>query len=78
LKTVALGHGGTPTSVLTLTLYRGATAYGLLTQSFGIGVSYVVVPLYVILAPGDALRAQTDQGVISIWASGVELEGVAP
>lgn len=33
--------------------------------------------LWVVLMPGDELRAATDVGQVTLWVSGTELEGVA-
>lgn len=77
LKDFTLGKFATGALSCTVTVLRGATAYGLLRVDFPLAVSIQHFERWIVLMPGDVLRAVTDTGTCTLWVSGTELEGVA-
>lgn len=77
VKELIYGKFGTPAQTCTVTVRRGAAAYGVDFASFSIGVNVFVRPHFTVLSPGDELRVQTDSGNIGVWVSGAKLAGVA-
>jgi len=77
LKSLCLAKLASGGVSLDLTILRSATSRVVYRHAFGIAGEVVYVELWIVLMPGDVLRAQTDTGTATIWASGSELEGVA-
>jgi len=77
IKSLTMGKFATGAVNLTITTLRAATAYGLHIEAFSLAAAVRHLNCWIVLMPGDVLRAQTDANTATVWASGAELEGVA-
>lgn len=78
VKTLNYGKGGTGAGRLDVTVLRGAVAYfAAVVQLSNLGVQANHLEMWLVLEPGDVLRAVTDGPTIDLWVSGTELVGVA-
>lgn len=77
LKSLSLAKVAAGAVSMDLTVLRAGVSRVVFREQFPVTSTVVHRELYLVLMPEDVLRAQTDTGVATIWASGTELEGVA-
>ena len=78
VKELSVGKGGTGALVCSFSVLRGAVAWfvaGISLTNLGTQSSHQ--DRWLVLEPGDVLRAVTDGLTADVWVSGTELLGVA-
>lgn len=77
LKSVSLAKVAAGAVSLDLTILSAGVVTVVFREQFPVVSTVVHREFWIVMQPGDVLRAQTDTGTATLWLSGTELEGVA-
>lgn len=77
LKSITSAKTAAGAVSMDLTILRDGTSRVVWREQHPVTSSVTYHDVWIVLQPGDVLRAQTDSGTCNLWLSGTELEGVA-
>lgn len=77
VKTIASNKAAAGAVVMDLIVRRAGVSRTVFRRTYPVVATVAYDELWLVLMPGDELRATTDTGSVTLWVSGTELEGVA-
>lgn len=77
LKTISASKLAAGAVSMDLSILRSGVSRVVFREQFPVTSTVVNREVWIVLMPGDELRAATDTGTATLWLSGTELEGVA-
>lgn len=77
IKSVASAKLAAGAVSMDLTILRDAGSQVVFRRTYPLTSTVDYAEVWIVMHPGDVLRAQTDTGTVTLWISGTQLEGVA-